>query len=139
MFISDLDSYEKEISADTWISRWIVQTIKFAYDSNNMEHSMINAHEVRALASSWALFNGVPLEEVVKASFWSSENSFIRFYLRDTSGLTSRLTSLVGPIVRAQSVVVPATSWVHSFSVYMSLLYIRYISPMVSYLYHRSR
>ena len=106
--LSQLASYEKHISADT-ISRWIVQTIKFAYGSNNMEHSKINAHEVRALASSWAWLNGVPLREVVKASFWSSENSFIRYYLIDTSGLTSMLSSL-GPIVAAQSVVVPATS-----------------------------
>ena len=80
-----------------------------------MTHSKINAHEVRALASSWTRLNGVPLEEVAKASFWSSENSFISdhthyfFYLRDISGLTSKLSSL-GPIVAAQSVVVPATS-----------------------------
>ena len=68
LFISHLASYEKEISADT-ISRWIVQTIKLAYNLNSIEHSKINAHEVRALVSSCAWLNSVPLEEVVKASF----------------------------------------------------------------------
>ena len=92
MILSHLASYEKEISTDT-ISRWFVQTTKFAYDSKNMIQSKIKAREVRALASSWTWLNGLPQEEVVKASFGSSENSFIRFYLRNTSGLINRLSS----------------------------------------------
>lgn len=108
LFISHLDSYEKEISCDT-ISRWIIQTIKLAYAVNKLELGQVNAHEVRALASSWAWSNRVPLEDVIKAGFWSSENSFIRFYLRETSAMASSLASL-GPLVAAQSVVVPASS-----------------------------
>ena len=45
----------------------------------------------------------------LKLGFWSSENSFIRFYLRDTSVLASSL-GLIGPVVAAQAVVVPATT-----------------------------
>ena len=45
----------------------------------------------------------------MKAGFWSSENSFIKFYLRDVSILASSLASL-GPVVAAQAVVVPVTS-----------------------------
>ena len=79
LFISHLDSYDKEISCDT-ISRWIVQTIKLAYAVNKLDLVPVNAHEVRALASSWAWSNRVPLEDIVKAGFWASENSFISFY-----------------------------------------------------------
>lgn len=107
LFISHLESYEKEISSDT-ISRWIVQTIKFAYQAVGLALTSVNAHEVRALASSWAWFNKIPLQEVVKASFWSSENSFIRFYLRDISVVASSLAA-IGPIVAAQSVVPAST------------------------------
>ena len=108
LFISHSDSYGKEISCDT-ISRWIVQTIKLACGTNSLDQVQANAHEVRALSSSWAWSNKVPLDDVVKAGFWSSENSFIRFYLRDTSVMASSLASL-GPIVAAQAVVVPVTS-----------------------------
>ena len=56
-----------------------------------------NAHEVRAWPSSWAWSKKIPLDDVVKASFWS-ENLFIRFYLRDISGIARNLADL-GPIV----------------------------------------
>ena len=69
----------------------------------------VNAHEVRALASSWAWSNRVPLEDIVKAGFLASDNSFTGFYLRENSAVARNLASL-GPMVAAQSVVVPVTS-----------------------------
>ena len=90
------------------MSRWIVQTIRFAYEGSSLELPKVDAHEVRALASSWAWFNKVSLEDIFKASCWSSENSFIRFYLRDTSALSRSLASL-GPIVAVQSVIAPSS------------------------------
>ena len=107
VFISHLENYQKEISSDT-VSRWIVQTIRFAYGGSSLELPKVNAHEVRALASSWAWFNKVALEDNLRASYWSSENSFIRIYLRDISTLSRRLARL-GPMVAAQSVIVPST------------------------------
>ena len=82
-----------------------------AHSENNVDQFpiSINAHEVRAIASSWAWSNKVPLDDVVKACFWSSENSFIRFYLRNTSVLASSL-DLIGHVVAAQAVVVSATT-----------------------------
>ena len=91
------------------ISRWIVQTIKFVYAVNKFDLVPVNAHEVRILASSWAWSNRVPLEDIVKAGFWASDYSFIRFCLRETSAMASNMASL-GPVVAAQSVVVPVTS-----------------------------
>ena len=90
------------------MSRWIVQTLRFAYEGSSLELPKVNAHEVRALASSWEWFNRVALEDILRASYWSSENSFIRFYLRDISTLSRSLARL-GPMVAAQSVIVPST------------------------------
>ena len=67
VFISHLENYQKEISSDT-VSRWIVQTIRFAYEGSSLELPKVNAHEVRALASSWAWFNKVALEDILRAS-----------------------------------------------------------------------
>ena len=63
----------------------------------------------------------VPFDDVVKAGFWSSENSFIRFYLRDTS-ILARSLDIIGHVVAAQAVVVPANTnmkMIASFLVYM--------------------
>jgi hypothetical protein len=43
------------------------------------------AHDVRALASSWALFNNASLNEVLSAGFWRGESSFVSHYLRSMS------------------------------------------------------
>ncbi|MEW8546512.1 MAG: hypothetical protein AB2693_23605, partial [Candidatus Thiodiazotropha sp.] len=86
LFISFVKGYSKEISAAT-ISRWIVDSVHFAYDqSSSCSASKVCAHELRALSSSWAWLNHVPLDRILRAGFWRSDNSFIRFYLRDTSG-----------------------------------------------------
>ena len=57
---------DSDISAKT-ISSWICRTILLAYESSVEEflnrHS-VKAHEVRALASSWALFNSASISEV---------------------------------------------------------------------------
>ena len=104
LFISYIKAYDKEISAST-VSRWIVDTVRFAYDqSGSSSAAKICAHELRALSSSLAWLNYVPLDTVLRAGYWRSENSFIKFYLRDTAGLNEKLFSL-GPIVVAQKII----------------------------------
>ena len=49
-------------------------------------------------------FHMVPLDSVLRAGFWRSEDSFIRFYLRDTAEINGKLLSL-GPVVTSQTVV----------------------------------
>ena len=80
-----------------------MQRIKFAYELKYRDVSKVNAYEVRALSSSLAWPNKIPLDDFVKAGFRSSENSFIRFYLRDTSGIARSLADLC-PIVAAQKI-----------------------------------
>ena len=64
----------------------------------------VKSHELRALSSSWAYFNFIPLEEVNKAAVWSSSSTFAKFYLRDFREQTANLQNL-GPVVVAQKVV----------------------------------
>ena len=45
--------------------------------------SNIRAHDTRRLSSSWALFNGVAVTDIMEAAHWSSENTFTSFYLKD--------------------------------------------------------
>ena len=61
------------------VSRWISYTIKLAYrklTSRDISFLKIKAHKVRALSSSWAHFDKVPLDEILKAVVWNrSQNS----------------------------------------------------------------
>ena len=96
----------KDISKDT-ISRWISYTVKLAYrklSKRDISFLKIKAHEVRALSSSWAFFDKVPLNDILQAAVWNSSSTFAKFYLRDMSQQAQNLQSL-GPIVVAQKVV----------------------------------
>lgn len=95
----------KDISPST-ISRWICNVIKLAYanlTSANLKFLRISAHEVRALASSWAYWNSVALDDVVRAAYWRANSTFSSFYLRDLAPIHND-TSALGPIVAAQSI-----------------------------------
>ena len=39
------------------------------------------AHQTRSISSSWALFTRVGVEDICRAAFWRSANSFTSFYL----------------------------------------------------------
>ena len=54
------------------ISSWISRTILLAYESSGgqfLNRHSVKAHEVCALASSWALFNLASISEVLSAGF----------------------------------------------------------------------
>ena len=54
--------------------------------------------------SSWAFFDKVPLNEILKAAVWNQSSTFAKFYLRDMSQQLQNLHHL-GPVVVAQKVV----------------------------------
>ena len=56
------------------------------------------------LSSSWALFDKVPLNDILKAAVWNYSSTFVKFYLRDMSQQVNNLHNL-GPAVVAQKVV----------------------------------
>lgn len=109
LFISYVKNYDKEISASS-ISRWIVDSVRFAYEQSRSNSAVkVCAHELRALSTSFAWLNYVPLDSILRAGYWRSENSFIKFYLRDTTGQHEKLFSL-GPVVAAQTVITSSDS-----------------------------
>ncbi|CAG2205223.1 unnamed protein product [Mytilus edulis] len=99
------------ISAKT-ISTWICNTVILAYKSASSEvlvKHQVKAHEVRALASSWNIFNSSSMSEIMSAGFWRSDSAFYNHYLRAMPLHCDNLYSL-GPLVAAQQVVFPPPS-----------------------------
>ncbi len=63
------------------ISHWVRDTISLAYEARNFPSPLsLWAHSTRGVASSQALFSGVPLENICVAAGWSSLHTFVRFY-----------------------------------------------------------
>ena len=86
------------------VSRWIVETVKEAYDRADLDVDRVTAHEVRAISASWAYLNQIPLDHILSAAFWRSQGVFQRHYLRDLTNTTGGMSTL-GPVVAAQSIV----------------------------------
>ena len=83
MFITYQKNNHKEASKDS-IARWIIQTVRFAYENADRETlNIVRAHDTRRLSTSWALFNGASSSEVLKAAHWATESTFTSFYLKD--------------------------------------------------------
>ena len=89
------------------LSKWICQVIQRAYAGVSEEERRlvkVNAHEVRAIATS-VLFGRVRnLDLVLKAGTWKCMSTFASFYLRDVTHKYLDTFSL-GPIVSALKVV----------------------------------
>ena len=64
------------------IARWLVETIKLAYKLQHKSLGKVSGHSTRAMATSWALFNGASLESILRAADWSSTNVFAKHYLK---------------------------------------------------------
>lgn len=91
------------------VSRWIKSAIKQAYSSAGNSCFIqglvgISAHEVRAVAASWAVFNNAPMEDILKAAYWNNESTFTNFYLRNMAGFSEQIHRL-GPLSVAQTTV----------------------------------
>ena len=89
------------------LSRWVRYAIKHAYSSISENPSRLlkpRAHELRALSTSWAYVNYIPLESILKSAVWSSSSLFASHYLRDFREQTENLRAM-GPIIAAQKVV----------------------------------
>ena len=99
--------------AKSTLSRWVRYAIKHAYSSRSKNPSRLlkpRAHELRALSTSWAYVNYIPLEEILKSAVWSSSSHFASHYLRDFREQTENLRAM-GPIIAAQKVVGAVPTW----------------------------
>ncbi len=66
------------------ISHWVRDAISLAYEAQSLPSPLsLRAHSTRGVASSQALFRGVPLEDICVAAGWSSPHTFVRFYNLD--------------------------------------------------------
>ncbi len=66
------------------ISHWVRDGISLAYEARDPPSPLsLRAHSTRDVASSQALFRGVPLEDICVAAGWSSPHTFVRFYNLD--------------------------------------------------------
>jgi hypothetical protein len=102
LFISFKHGYSSDISKNT-VSSWIKQAVFLAYEETSPDTQRLHyvkAHEVRALAASWAYFKNSSIESILQACRWKSHNTFTNFYLRDMSLIRQDMLSL-GPVVTA--------------------------------------
>ena len=60
------------------VARWIKATLERA----GIDIAIFTAHSVRGAASSGALARGIPIEDILRAGDWSSNQTFARFYHR---------------------------------------------------------
>ena len=77
LFVSIVKPHQP-VSTQT-ISKWIVNTIRMAYDRD----IKTTGHSTRAIGPSWALFKGASMHSILDAADLSKETTFTRFYLRD--------------------------------------------------------
>ena len=93
------------------ILSWIRQLVRRAYDHANeasLSASQVRPHELRALSASWADFNNLSVDDIMRAAYWRTPSTFMGFYLRNMAEQSDELYSL-GPLVSAQSVIHPPT------------------------------
>jgi hypothetical protein len=77
--------------------------IKLAYQLTvTPETPSISALEVSALATSWATYKGMTLQEIMQAVEWNSHTIFSHFYIRDCWTLADGMSTL-DPVVAATS------------------------------------
>ena len=105
VFVSFRKSFHKDIVPAT-ISSWIKLTIVLCYQLSDKQAQtlhQVRAHDVSAFAASKAFQGGVPLDQILSACHWKSDNTFTQFYLKDVAWADSELYHL-GPVVAAQQI-----------------------------------
>jgi hypothetical protein len=103
LFIAIKKGHNKDICRNT-VSSWIKKTILLAYAKASPEVQRLHrvkAHDVRAMASSWAFMKNVSLEAILQACSWRSHTTFTNFYLKDLTRIQDDLLKLV-PFISAQ-------------------------------------
>ena len=86
LFVSYGNSRQRKAVTRPTLSRWIVDAIRMAYSSANVQvPDGLKAHSTRGVASSWAVSRGASLQEICTAASWSSPSTFATFYSLDVA------------------------------------------------------
>ena len=73
MFVSLAKPYKGKPVSKQRLSQWIVGAISLVYTRGGSQPPAgLRAHSTRGLASSWALFKGVSIQDICAATSWSS-------------------------------------------------------------------
>ena len=96
LFVSYATAHKGFKVSSQSISRWIKDTICFAYSKQNVNlpRSSIKAHSTRAVAASLADIQGVSAKDLCQAAMWSNSSVFAKFYKLDmvaASDMSSRI------------------------------------------------
>ena len=63
------------------LSHWVVEAITLAYSLKGLEAPVgLHVHSRRGIATSWALFKGVSLQEVCESASWDSPTTRVQRY-----------------------------------------------------------
>ena len=106
LFVAFKKGYSQDIVKNT-VSGWIKKTVLRCYELSSKEvqdlHG-VKAHQVRALAASWALHRNCSMEKILSACSWKNHTTFTSFYLRDMTLEKDGMRQL-GPLVVAKQLV----------------------------------
>ena len=106
LFITFKKGHEEDIVKST-LAGWIKKTILLAYEVGSSEVQQVHrvkAHEVRGMAASWAYFQQVPMENILKAGTWKNHNTFTSYYLKDLTRIRGQMLTLGSLVVSQQRV-----------------------------------
>ena len=110
LFLSFQQSRNTNITTNT-LSIWVKMLVRSVYTESGAESRdvfRISAHQIRHVAMSLASRVGTPLEAVVRAGMWTNANTFLDFYLSQSSELVAQTGRFrLGPIVAAQVTIPP--------------------------------
>ena len=68
------------------LSHWLVEAIGLAYKARSLPlPERLRAHSTRGLATSWALFRGISVQDICAAACWENPHTFMRFYRLDVT------------------------------------------------------
>ena len=103
LFIAFKKGYTKDICKST-VSSWLKKTIVLTHELASKDTCQlvgVKAHDVRAMASSWALQKSVSMDGILAACRWKNHSTFTQYYLKDLTVIREDMLQL-GPIVAAQ-------------------------------------
>ncbi len=106
LFIAYKTGHTGEICAAT-ISSWLKKLVRESHDNMSAKTGTlleVKAHQVRKMASSWALMGGASVNSILMACHWKNHNTFSQFYLQDITWTQGEFMTL-GPFVAAQHIV----------------------------------
>ncbi|KAJ8380689.1 hypothetical protein SKAU_G00014670 [Synaphobranchus kaupii] len=86
LFVSWASTHRGKPVSRQRLSHWLVEAISRAYEYSGLQvPDGLWAHSTRGMATSWALFRGVSVQDICAAASWATPHTFVRFYRLDVT------------------------------------------------------